>query len=136
MQVENIAPVVQEIPLPARASTRMVEQEKGTIPSRMSPPVTVPTGRGQAGQVEALDDLTIIEGIGPVIAGLLQQAGITTFAQLAETDLSRLEQILREAHLPISDPTTWADQARLAANGNWDGLRAMQDELKGGRLVG
>src|SRR3990172_8519724 len=34
----------------------------------------------------APDDLAVIEGIGPKIAALLQGAGITTFAELAETD--------------------------------------------------
>lgn len=82
------------------------------------------------------DDLTRIEGIGPKISSLLQTAGITTFAQLAATDVSRLEQILTEADLrALADPTTWPEQARLAAAGKWDELEALQDELKGGRRV-
>lgn len=82
------------------------------------------------------DDLTRIEGIGPKIAGLLRKAGITTYAQLAETDVERLRQILDEARLlQIADPTTWPEQARLAAEGRWEELKALQDELKGGRRV-
>ena len=84
----------------------------------------------------APDDLTRIEGIGPKIASLLQQAGITTFAQLAETDVDRLRQILDEARLlQIADPGTWPEQARLAAAGQWEALEALQEELKGGRRV-
>ena len=45
------------------------------------------------------DDLTRIEGIGPKISGLLQEAGISSFAQLAGTDMDRLQQIIA-AHKP------------------------------------
>ncbi|HUV89177.1 MAG TPA: DUF4332 domain-containing protein [Anaerolineae bacterium] len=83
----------------------------------------------------APDDLERIEGIGPKIAGLLQAAGITTFAQLAATNVGRLKQILTDAGIRIADPTTWAEQARLAAAGKWDELQALQDKLKGGRQV-
>jgi predicted flap endonuclease-1-like 5' DNA nuclease len=81
------------------------------------------------------DDLKRVEGIGPKIAGLLQAAGITTFAQLAATDASQLKRILREASITIADPTTWPEQAGLAAAGKWDALEALQAELKGGRRV-
>ncbi len=79
------------------------------------------------------DDLKLIEGIGPKIASLLQAAGISTFAQLVSTDVSRLQQILRDAHLEMADPTSWPEQARLAAAGDWEGLQVLQNALKGGR---
>jgi len=80
-----------------------------------------------------VDDLAIIEGIGPKISSLFQSHGIMTFTQLAEADVARLQGILRDASLQIADPTTWPEQARLAANGDWDGLIALQAQLKGGR---
>ena len=80
------------------------------------------------------DDLEIIEGIGPKIAGLLQTAGIATFAQLAAADVNRLKQILIQAKLDkIANPTTWPEQAKLAAAGDKEGLQKLQDSLKGGR---
>jgi len=82
------------------------------------------------------DDLQAIEGIGPKIAGVLQAAGITNFADLAQADVGRLSQILTEAGISrISDPSTWPEQAKLAADGDWEGLETLQDRLKGGRLV-
>jgi len=33
----------------------------------------------------------------------------------------------------MHDPTTWPQQADLAANGKWDELKVLQDELNGGR---
>jgi len=79
------------------------------------------------------DDLEIIEGIGPKIAGLLKAAGITTFAQLADVDVARVQEILRAANLRLADPTTWAEQARLAASGDWSALETLQKTLKAGR---
>jgi len=81
------------------------------------------------------DDLTIIEGIGPKIASLLQAAGIATFSQLAGADLSRVQKILDDAGLRLADPATWAEQARLAAEGKWEELKVLTDGLKGGRRV-
>lgn len=82
------------------------------------------------------DDLKLIEGIGPKISSLLQAAGIMTFAHLASTDVKRLKQIIAEAGLTaLADPTTWPEQATLAATGQWNALETLQEELKGGRRV-
>jgi predicted flap endonuclease-1-like 5' DNA nuclease len=86
----------------------------------------------------APDDLQQVEGIGPRIAKLMQEAGITTFAQLADSGVSQLQQILEAADprlIYLADPVTWPEQARLAADGAWDALKRLQDELKGGRRV-
>ncbi|MGC9395167.1 MAG: DUF4332 domain-containing protein [Anaerolineae bacterium] len=81
------------------------------------------------------DDLKRIEGIGPKISSLLQDAGITTFAQLAAASAEQLREILSAANLRIADPTTWPEQAALAAAGDLAGLASLQGELKGGRRV-
>ena len=81
------------------------------------------------------DDLECIEGIGPKISAVLQTAGIVTFAQLAATDVSRLQQILENKHWTFADPATWPEQARLAAAGDWQALEVLQGELKAGRRV-
>jgi predicted flap endonuclease-1-like 5' DNA nuclease len=81
------------------------------------------------------DDLRKIEGIGPKIARILNAQGITTFAQLAATDAHRLKQIMAAAgpRFQLADPTNWPAQAQLAAEGDWEGLKKLQDELVGGR---
>ncbi len=84
----------------------------------------------------AADDLKKIEGIGPKISGVLTTAGINTFAQLAKADTAALRTILDEAGIgALADPTTWPEQASLAAAGNTEALKKLQDELKGGRRV-
>lgn len=85
-------------------------------------------------QVAAADDLTRIEGIGPQISNLLQETGISTFEELAEANMDLLQVIVADAELTgLADPTTWPEQARLAAAGEWERLEALQDELKAGR---
>ena len=81
------------------------------------------------------DDLVIIEGIGPKIAELLNNAGITTFAQLAEADDATVQQVLTEAgpRFNVHDATTWNEQAALARDGKMDELKELQDRLKGGK---
>jgi predicted flap endonuclease-1-like 5' DNA nuclease len=80
------------------------------------------------------DDLTMIEGVGPKTAELLNQHGIRTFAQLADTDAEELRAILEEggSGFRMADPTSWPRQARLAANRDWVRLAALKQELTGG----
>lgn len=81
----------------------------------------------------AQDDLEIIEGIGPKISFILKEAGIASFAQLAQEDPVHLKGLLDKAGLRLGDPTTWPEQAKLAAEGKMDDLQKLQDSLKGGR---
>ena len=76
-----------------------------------------------------------MEGIGPKIAELFNAAGINTFAELAATSADRLKEILTEAGSSFAthDPSTWPKQAEMAAAGQWDELKAWQDELDGGK---
>ena len=81
------------------------------------------------------DDLKKIEGIGPKIAEILGNAGIDTFAKLAGSKADDIRAILEEAgnRYKAFDPTTWPEQAQLAADGKWDELKELQDRLDGGR---
>ncbi len=81
------------------------------------------------------DDLTKIEGIGPKIAQVLADAGITTFAALASTSAARLREILNAAgsRYRITDPTTWPEQATHAAAGDWGTFNDLVARLKAGK---
>lgn len=82
------------------------------------------------------DNLTKIEGIGPKMSAALQAAGIDTFAKLAGSDVDTLKQAIEAAGMSLAPSVdTWAEQAGFAANEDWDGLKALQDELVGGRRV-
>lgn len=81
------------------------------------------------------DDLRKIEGIGPKIAGLLNEAGIVTFNDLAKANITVLKDVLKNAgpRFKMHTPDTWAEQAKLAAKGDWTTLKTLQEELKGGK---
>ena len=81
------------------------------------------------------DDLKKVEGIGPKIEGLLNDAGIYSYAQLADADPASIKQILSDAgnRYRMHDPGTWPEQAAMARDGRWEELNVWQDELKGGK---
>jgi small subunit ribosomal protein S1 len=81
------------------------------------------------------DDLKKIEGIGPKIAEILTASEIGTFMALSETSPEKIREILEEAgpRYKMHDPTTWPQQAELAATDKWDELKELQDNLKGGK---
>lgn len=81
------------------------------------------------------DDLKKIEGIGPKVQEHFNNAGIHTYADLAKASQDKLNEILENAgpRYKNMDPTTWPEQAQLAADGKWDELKTLQDELDGGK---
>ena len=95
----------------------------------------IATAPNPKAKVANADDLEIIEGIGPKIADTLIAAGITTFADLAATTAEKVKEILdaSEGNFNAADPTTWAEQAQLAADGKMDELKELQEKLNGGK---
>ena len=81
------------------------------------------------------DDLKKIEGIGPKIEEILNTAGIISYADLSNSGTDELKALLATGgkRYQIHNPSTWAQQARLAAAGKWDELQKWQDELSGGK---
>jgi len=98
--------------------------------SDMPKEVVLPSGR----KIE-IDDLTIIEGVGPAIAGLLSASGLNSWRALADADGDFVKGILADAgpNYSVHNPATWSKQAALAADGNWDALEQLQNELDGGK---
>lgn len=77
------------------------------------------------------DNLRIVEGIGPKIEKILKEAGVTTLSELASQTPDKLRAILADAgnRFKSHNPETWPEQARLAANGELDALKVMQDAM-------
>ncbi len=125
---ENIAaPVTWEHP------EILLPEIETAPPVKVAPAAATESSRSKPAPQESAERLERIEGIGPKVASLLNQAGIRTFAQLAEAEVDRLSQILQENRLNFINPSTWPKQARLAADGHWQELETFQNELKGGR---
>jgi len=82
------------------------------------------------------DDLTKVEGIGKKMSAALIDAGIDTYAKLADASEEQLTQAIQDAGMRLAPSLgTWAEQAAFARDGDWDGLEKLQDELQGGRRV-
>lgn len=81
------------------------------------------------------DKLTKIEGVGSKVEAILNDNGVASYAQLAETSPDTIREWLRAAGPQFNshNPNTWARQAALARDGKWDELKAWQDVLNGGR---
>lgn len=79
------------------------------------------------------DDLKKIWGIGPKMEDLLNGAGINTFAQLSQTSVEKLREIVAaygsKKLTDIANEEVWPDQAALAARGAWDELKEYQEKL-------
>ena len=74
------------------------------------------------------DDLQVINGIGPVIEGLLNGIGISTWSDLAAVDVEAVRSMLADAGSRFArhDPSTWPLQARLLERGEWDAFLALE----------
>lgn len=80
------------------------------------------------------NDFTLIEGVGPRIAQLLVDRGITTWWALANSDVELLRSVLREAgpKFQVHDPRSWPQQARLLAFGEWEKFLTLAAALRYG----
>ncbi|MFZ1704999.1 MAG: 30S ribosomal protein S1 [Saprospiraceae bacterium] len=114
-------------PKAVKASKEAESVEEPKAEKKAAAPKKSDAGKG--------DDLKKIEGIGPKIQELLNNDGIMTFAEMAETDASKIKDILSAAgsRYQMHDPTTWPMQAGLAAEGKWDELKTWQENAKGGK---
>jgi len=118
---------------PSEEQEEIGEQES---PEEEEEPVAIEQETEEVQEKES-DELEVIEGIGPKIAMLLYDSGIFTFKNLASTPVFRIREILENAGpaYAMHDPSTWVEQALLAAEGRFEELEEMKDRLVGGRVV-
>ena len=92
----------------------------------------------QSAELPPMDDLKIIEGIGPRLELILYNGGIRTFKELAETRVDKIKEIMIAAgkNPNFNDPSTWPEQARLLANGEMEKFKAYTKWLDGGKIPG
>lgn len=130
----------QEVPAPSSSTALAEVATAAVVATKSAPKKPKPVKKAPAPApvvlVTPTDDFTRVEGVGPKIASILAEAGIMTYAQLAETSVERLYKIVRDdAKIRVAVPDTWPEQAALAAADRWEELKTLQDSLKGGRRV-
>jgi large subunit ribosomal protein L27 len=127
-------PIVTAAPKAKPVAAPVIEEKVEKVATPVAEEKPKAKSKAKSGD-SGKDDLKKIEGIGPKIESLLNEAGIFTFASLAGSDVEKLKEILEAAgsRYRIHDPNTWTKQASIAAEGNWEALKKLQDELKGGK---
>ena len=115
---------------PKKAAPK-AEAPKKEAPKKAAPEANVAIVGGKR---FPLNDLKVIEGIGPKIAELLNNAGIVSWNALSNADPVKLKEILAEAgpRYTMHNPTTWPIQAKMVVDGKFDELKVYQDRLEGG----
>lgn len=116
-------------------SSPEVESTEGAVPAEDQTRVdTTDVAEPTAQAVVEPDDLTRIEGIGPKINQLLNEAGIFTYAQLSTSDPTHLKDILVDAgpRFGLADPSSWPEQAGFLAAGDEAGFKTLAERLDGG----
>ena len=80
------------------------------------------------------DNIEIIEGVGPKIAKVLADNGITTFAALAAANADDMTAMLKASggRFSLANTASWAEQAALLRDGKMDEFKKLTDELVGG----
>lgn len=108
-----------------------------TTPTAQVEVLDLVAARAVLGTVIAIDDLTVVDGIGPKIADLCEGIGIQTWRDLAQTEVSLLRTMLHDAgpRFRSHDPSTWPEQAGLLADGRWAEFRALTERPDGGPSV-
>ncbi|MEM6379319.1 MAG: 50S ribosomal protein L27 [Bacteroidota bacterium] len=121
-------PVVAEAPAVEETPAAPVAEKKPA--AKRTPKIELPNGK----KIKP-DDLKVVEGIGPKIEGLLQEAGINNWNDLANAPTEKVQEVLDAAgpRYRMHDPATWAKQAQLCVDAKWDELVEYQDRLKGGK---
>lgn len=125
----------EEIPTQPVAEAPTPEPEPVAEEPAPEAPAVKETIKMPSGKKWKVDDLKIIEGVGPKLASIFNEAGITTWEQMAESSVEKLREILEAAgsRYKMFDPTTWPNQAKLAHERKLEDLQKYQDELMGGR---
>ncbi len=97
--------------------------------------IDVAAAKAAGFDLQGPDDLEVVEGIGPKIAQLLRQHGVTTFLQLASSAPSEIAAILEKGgpNFRVASPGTWPEQAGYCVRNDWPGLKQLQDRLTAGR---
>lgn len=97
------------------------------------PDLDLAAAKSAIGATVTLDDLTVVEGIGPKIAELCNGIAVTTWRQLADTEVSELQSMLKAAgsRFKMHEPGSWPRQAELLATGRWDEFMQLAAKVDG-----
>lgn len=120
--------------LSAKAATPVASFAAGAAVASI--PFNAAAAKAAFGKTIKQDDLKVVEGIGPKIAGMFNDAGIKTWQALSESAVADCQKILNGGgdRYKIHDPASWPMQGKMAYEGKWKELAKWQDEHDHGKL--
>ena len=120
----------------AAASTVTAASSLTASAPETSLPFNADAARAAFGKAIKENDLKVVEGIGPKISEMFNNAGITTWKGLSETAVARCQEILDGGgdRYKVHNPGSWPLQAKMAYEGKWAELVKWQDEHDHGKL--
>ncbi|MEO0779182.1 MAG: hypothetical protein AAF146_21640 [Bacteroidota bacterium] len=159
VEVPKIVEIIKEVPVEIIREVEVIKQvevirekavgprpltssEEDSVPADDDPRVDSrkPTDSGVLtnliGETKE-DNLRLIEGIGPKIESILKKAGLRTWRILSQMTAEEIREILLTEggeRYKVHDPSSWPQQALLAADGKFDELKAYQKGLDGGKF--
>jgi len=128
------APVATSIAKASAASTTTTKTTPRK-PNAKAAALDLVAAKTALGTTVKLDDLKLIEGIGPRIEALFKADGVTTWRELSKANVERLQGVLDAAgpRYKMHNPGSWPKQAGLLADGKWAEFKTLTDKLKDGR---
>ncbi len=108
------------------------------VSSATAAPIAMPAAPAAPAVPMKRDDLELIEGIGPKVCQVLNDAQVVSFAQVAAMTPAALKAILERAgdRFRVLQTESWPVQAALARDGKLKELKEYQDFLVAGREPG
>ncbi len=138
-RVKPLTATPTAVPIAPEAQYFVSIDQPGVIDAPITAPSTPDLSSSSAvlGKSITLDDLKVVEGIGPKIEGLCHGIGIRTWFDLSTTEVSLLRTMLTDAgsRFRAQDPSTWPQQAALLAAGRWSDFKTLTDQLNGGKVA-
>ena len=129
-----LAPVAETPPPPPPAPPAAEIPEEPTVPAEPAPELAAEAPSPAPAPAPAkADNLQLLKGIGPKLAGLLNGLGVTSFQQIAdwtEADIAAIDPQLGAFQGRIARDNI-VDQAAYLARGDKDGFEAKYGALGG-----
>ncbi len=121
VNIEPVGTIVAEPQPVVKAEPKVEVKPEAEVKTE---PKVEDTPKAEVKEEVKADVLTKIKGIGPKTSEKLNEAGIITYQDLADTPQDKLTAILEEAGYAYMDSSTWAHQAQLLAEGRMDEFNA------------
>jgi chromosome segregation ATPase len=127
-ELEMRGSMIQQLTSQLNSAKEQIVEHESSLSDRSNKIMTL-EARMKAKQ----DNFTIIAGIGPKVDAILKAKKINTFSKLSSLSVENILETLENENpnlIRLVDPKNWPEQAKLAADDEWEALTALQESLR------